>query len=149
MYRFALPAPLRTPLVAGIGYGCGTTPSSVTTLGDSSAWPGERLGLEFAPLAANASAFLMLGASASTFGGLPLPIDLSVLGMTNCFLWTAPDVLLPVPVVGAAALAELRVPSLPRLLGVDLYFTGLATAPGSNALGLVTSRGLRLRTGAR
>lgn len=147
--RLTLPAALRTPLLAGIGYGCGASPTSVTTLGDSSAWPGDRIGLEFAPLASSASAFLMLGGSASTFGGLPLPLDLGAIGMTNCFLWTAPDVLLPVPVVRAAAVAELGVPGLPRLIGVDLYFTGLATAPGSNALGVITSRGLRLRTGAR
>ena len=39
--------------------------------------------------------------------------------------------------------------SLGSLSQSGLNFTGLATAPGTNALGLITSRGLRLRTGAR
>jgi hypothetical protein len=87
---------------------------------------------------------LLLGQSERTFGSVPLPLDLAVLGAPGCILRT--DVLASPAVTadgsGAAALS-LPIPDNPTLRGQQLNCQWLAPVPGANALGVVVSAMLR------
>lgn len=90
-------------------------------------------------------AFVFLGASSTTYGGLPLPFPLAAIGMPGCTLLVSGDVLLPVQNVLGVGLLSVDVPS--SAAGATLYQQALVFDPGVNALGLTASDGARLVIG--
>lgn len=71
---------------------------------------------------AGVPALLALGASAHSYGGAPLPLDLGPLGLPGCTVLASFDVTLPT-LVTSAGMAELRypVPAVQELLDATLY----------------------------
>tara|TARA_R110002096_G_scaffold46581_2_gene124274 strand:+ start:2030 stop:3085 length:1056 start_codon:yes stop_codon:yes gene_type:complete len=74
------------------------------------------------------------------------PVDLSVLGMTNCWARVTPDVLLTLPTVAAGtsytSTVAVTFPNNPLLLGLNVHMQALALDPGTNAFGFVLSDGM-------
>jgi hypothetical protein len=135
-------------IARAFGAGCGA-PS--LTLGASDASvpaPGQTFRSECAPVPSGGSAVQFLGASNTAMGSLPLPIDLTFLGMTGCWLYH--DMIAaagPATMVGNAAVHSLPVPNQVFLIGARLFQQEFVLAPGSNPLGILSSNGLQLTIG--
>lgn len=97
---------------------------------------------------ANTAAVLNLGFSDQSWGGLPLPFDLAVIGAPGCLLLTDMAESFAA-LTGAAGFAEVvvRVPAEPGLVGLEAFTQFVVPDPGANALGLTTSNGAAVGLG--
>ena len=95
-------------------------------------------------------AFAALGFQRATFGGIPLPLDLTVLGLPGCFLQNSADQFLTLTAPsGGIVNWQLPLPNSPQLLGAELFLQGLGLeVPGYPRWGSMTD-GLLLRLGDR
>lgn len=105
-------------------------------------WPqlGQPFDITLADGPANLLATLVLGLDTTIYGGLPLPLDLGLLGAPGCRFWHSWELLLPVVAVDPAGAATftLQVPNGPWS-GVRLYASWLCLDPTANAFGFVPS----------
>jgi len=93
---------------------------------------------------------LMLGMSRDSMGGiLPLPLDLTGIGMNGCLLYTSSDVLFGISQQGAGALWSVPLCNCPELRGGAFFAQVLALDPLSNPFGALLSNGLAAQIGAR
>jgi hypothetical protein len=97
-------------------------------------------------IAGNLPALLTIGTSATSFGGVPLPFDLTAAGAPGCFLRN--DILtvvgaLTTPGTNGAAVVVLPLPPDPTLGGVVFFSQYLFIDPTANALGVFTTNGRR------
>ena len=92
----------------------------------------------------------LFGASATTWGGYALPLDLGPwLGLVGCKLYTSVDATIPVVATLGFANLGLQVPNDMALAGVDVYCQVLGELAAQNsAFVLGTTNVLRLRIGA-
>ncbi|MGE3173538.1 MAG: hypothetical protein AB7O97_13020 [Planctomycetota bacterium] len=89
-----------------------------------------------------------IGFSDTTAGGLPLPFDLTVVGMTGCTLLVDPQIVEAAPAAGGQAVHTLAIPLAAHLLGATFFEQGFSfELPGWNAFGGVTSGALRCIVG--
>jgi hypothetical protein len=88
-----------------------------------------------------------LGLSNTQSGALPLPFDLTPIGMTGCSLLADPAVFQVVTGVGTTAPWTFAVPPAPTFLGVVLYAQGFSLDPTTNAFGFTASNAGRLKIG--
>jgi hypothetical protein len=93
--------------------------------------------------------FLAIGGSSTSWLGVPLPLDLAIVGMPGCALLVAltkvfaAETTEVTPGLGAATFT-LRIPDQPALLGRTAFAEGfVANPPGSPTLG-ATTHGLAL-----
>ena len=99
---------------------------------------GQPLVLELGDLPATPLVFVAAGLSGSQSGGVPLPIDLSSLGMPGCAQFVGDlGLLQAAPAVAGAATWSIAMPATPSLAGFGLYFQGLVPDAAANAFGLV------------
>lgn len=126
------------------GGGCqgssGLAPRIATPAG---AWPqvGGNLVVQLADGPPNSGAALQFGLSFTSLGGIPLPIELGIVGAPGCYLWHDLQVATPpLATDGSGAVTfTLGVPSLPGLVGARLYASWLALDSAANQLGFTTS----------
>jgi len=113
-------------------------------------WLGDRFQLEVASSAtASGQALMWLGASRTTWNGLPLPLDLGSLGLVGCSLRAAIDVSFPLALVsGQAAVGARLCGNCPSFVNRQLFFQALvldAAAPrpfpGATTAGLALTIG--------
>jgi hypothetical protein len=97
---------------------------------------GQVFTVDLAPWTPHA-AVLLTGASNTVSALGPLPIDLSILGMTNCRLRVSPDLLLPMS--RSPRRAQMLIPSDPALAGALFHQQALVLDPSANAFGAVLS----------
>lgn len=97
---------------------------------------------------ASSTAFLAIGASSTSFGGLTLPFDMAVLGAAGCAILCSHDLTVstPIDVTGQANL-PLGIPNSSGLVGVPFYAQWLVLDPLANPLQLVVSNGGRAKIG--
>ncbi len=88
------------------------------------------------------TAVAMLGASASMWGSVPLPLSLAPFGGGACTLFVSPDVFVPLAVQNNRAVLSVQVPNLVSLLGSSIFHQAAHPSP-ANTLGFVFSEGLR------
>ncbi len=81
----------------------------------------------------------VMGFSKTTWGGIPLPLDLGVLGMPGCTAWAAPEGLAVLPRVGTTATFTLPLPNGTGLIGQDFYLQTLVLDIGWNPFGGVVT----------
>ena len=93
--------------------------------------------------------FLFLGLSNTLWGIVPLPLDLTLIGMTGCTLYTDPFLTFFPANIGGTATWSIPIPNDPNYLGLTLFNQGGVTSFGTNPLGLVMSNGCEIRIGAR
>ena len=84
-----------------------------------------RLGTTFSttvsPLSFTSTPFGLLGGSNTTWRGLSLPLDLTLIGMQGCNLHVSVDVSMRLPMAGGNATWDLPIPNMTALLGQTLY----------------------------
>lgn len=89
---------------------------------------GGTLRLEVASTTAH-SAHLLIGLSAETWIGTPLPFDLTSIGHPGCWLQVSIDaVATPTSTAGSSRRFDLPVPNVPSLVGACFYAQGMATS---------------------
>jgi hypothetical protein len=88
-----------------------------------------------------AGAVGVLGASRTSWNGIPLPVDLGIVGMTGCTLLAAPDLFLPLPRAGSTADWTLPIPLDHALAGAGFFQQVILGDPGINVLGLAATSG--------
>jgi|GEM_PF-4203105 len=82
---------------------------------------------------------LVIGLSKDLFNGLPLPLDLAILGAPGCNLATSADLTQVAPTAGAPAMVSIPIPSNPTLQCFQLYQQAAVLDPTANAFGFVLS----------
>lgn len=136
-YRTTAPASF-----ASFGTGCRGTNGSAPALGSSDRpWIGESYDIEVVGLPPSAPAFMFIGFSNTTWGGVSLPFDLTVIGMPGCRLLVDPRADYPLTNVSGHALSSLPVPVDTRLLGRAVYNQAVVFDAGANALNTTVSNG--------
>ena len=90
--------------------------------------------------------FVFLGASRTTWSGVPLPLGLGFLGMTGCALAASPDVTLAGLGNGGVGRLSVPIPNVPTLLGGSLFTQ--AVLPETATLAVVSNGG-EFRMGER
>lgn len=123
----------------GFGSAC---PDVQRRLTSNHPWLGTTCTLRY-PAANGTLCLFASGGSNTQYGGVPLPIDLGVLGLPGCSLFVAPDLLDLRTAAGGAATLTIVLPANPALAGVQLFHQAAELAAGFTA----TSQGLRLVTG--
>jgi hypothetical protein len=85
-----------------------------------------------------------LGASNSAVSTIPLPLELSGIGMPSCYLLQSNEVSgLPVTPLTASTLHfNATIPYTGTLVGQHYYLQAYCFAPGANAVQFVTSNGI-------
>ncbi|MEZ5967160.1 MAG: serine hydrolase [Planctomycetota bacterium] len=93
-------------------------------------------------------ALLNVGLSRRIFNGLPLPLDLAVLGAPGCSLLVGPVLTIPTR-IGASGVAgaSVQYPPDPGLVGAHLYSQFAMADANANPLGLAYSNGIETRVG--
>jgi hypothetical protein len=89
-------------------------------------------------------AFLTIGASSSSFQGIPLPFDLSGIGAPGCSVyndWTLVVAGMTSPGPAGAVTTVIPIPNDEALAGSTHYSQYLFVSPGANALGVFTTNG--------
>ena len=79
---------------------------------------------------------ICLGFNKTSLGALPLPIDLGVIGMTNCKLYLDPAVNQGVALIGGVAKALYPIPNSKSLFGLAIYHQAFLIDSTANSLGL-------------
>jgi hypothetical protein len=110
----------------GRGVGCPmSTNTAPTTAIAPGTWPriGQPMTLTLSQAAPSSIATPLIGLSETSFGAIPLPVDLAFLGSSGCNLWIDPLAFLPVTLVNAAGQASfvLPLPNDPSLLTARVY----------------------------
>jgi hypothetical protein len=90
---------------------------------------------------------LAVGLSDALFGGLPLPLDLGLLGAPGCQVLGSVDATATVLATTGVSTAPFPLPNVPTLAGVWLFHQTAWLSPGANTFGLVLSDGLAQRIG--
>ncbi len=85
------------------------------------------------------AATVLFGASNTTFGAAPLPMNLSRLGLTGCLLRVSPDAAVPVAGTGTSAAFAYSIPVTPALIGGRYYQQAVVPDPRRNPAGMVLS----------
>ena len=88
-----------------------------------------------------------LGASDTVSGGLPLPLDLTPLGMPGCNLLADPLVTDLVAGAGPSLLWGLAIPPQSALVGLRLYGQAFSLDLPANSFGFTASNGARFKVG--
>ena len=141
---------IATATVTPGSIGCGTQPLTLAPLLGDLPRLGETFTAEISNLPSSALlTAVAIGLSDTSWSGIPLPLDLAIVGAPTCSLYN--DM-----AVGAGFLASLQsinatyayqVPNLVNLAGLSLFQQAWSLAPAENAFGIVTSNNLELSLG--
>lgn len=140
----------RSGLITRPSFRVNCTPAPAAPALSSSAAP--RLGASFAlqlgQCAPSVPAFFEIGFSDASWNGIPLPFSFAPLGGGSCALLASADIGLGTAInAQGSASQNLSIPIQPLLVGARFYAQGLVLDAPANALGLVSSNGLRLTIG--
>jgi hypothetical protein len=133
------------------GAGC-SGPGGVPRLGSVAGerpWLGSDYELEISNLPPSSLGFLFLGFSNTRWGSVPLPFDLTPLGMTGCSLLVEVPILFPFASRGGRTTLSLAISDRPDLLGFQFFDQALVIDPAANPFGATVSNGLASTLGGR
>lgn len=109
---------------------------------------GATYGLELVSAPAAAQAWLTVGFSRTSNGGVPLPFDLAPIGAPGCFLLAdVREALVATTSASGAATFSVPVPATPALRGGMVFHQGIVSDLGANQLGIVTSGAIEVIVG--
>lgn len=109
---------------------------------------GESLAVHFRYRPSRSGA-LLLGLSDRSLGGVPLPLDLTTLGLPGCWLLQSADLAYDFTTPWSDDRREYpwAIPFTLDLLGARFYLQGLVLEPPANTLGALTSAGMAVTIG--
>lgn len=150
LYQRALdPAEVQTLSISTPGrfvtfeVGCVGTNGTPSLLASGIPATGNAVSLDLTGGAGSQPATLALGASKTTWNGVPLPVDLSPLGAPGCRILTGATISIAAGTNSLGQLSQtIRFPSLGSIVGLTFYTQAWLLDPGANALGLTVSNGL-------
>lgn len=116
------------------GSGCAGSSGVPALRGTRQPWVGEEFSIAFDSLPAFPG-IVWIGYSNSQWDGLPLPFDLSLIGIIGCQLYTGIESSFPI----AGGSWSFRIPNLGTLLGGRFYNQALVLDPGTNPFGAVVT----------
>jgi predicted deacylase len=103
---------------------------------------GANFGLRLAQAAPNAPAMLVIGASRTAWGTVPLPLNLGPFGAPGCSLLASLEFLMQTRTDGnGTATLQFSVPNRAALVGTTFFDQFVVADPTINAMGLVVSNG--------
>ncbi len=125
-------------------YGAGCRGSrGIPALGrdpDTLPWIGTALRVRVTDAVALRPCWLSIGASKTSWGGIPLPLPLDGAGMPGCVVLASPDLSLALATDAAGALeVPLMVPADARFLGASIHLQAWIADAAANAFGLVVT----------
>jgi hypothetical protein len=128
---------------AAYGSGCGTPPFSFSPDANARPMIGQ-VAMANITNAPTLAAGVAMGWNDTTAFSLPLPIDLSFLGMPGCDLLHSNEVfgLTAAPTSASTLSFQAAIPYQPSLLGSHVYIQAYAFAPGANPLQFVVSNAI-------
>jgi hypothetical protein len=112
-------------------------------------WIGGAFEMQVAGLSVLATPVLGLGFSRTSWGPVPLPLDLSPIGAPTCSLSAAPEILLFAPAANGSARWQVPLCDCRDLIGFRFYTQVLVLDPGANRFGLALSTARAGSVGAR
>lgn len=123
----------------------GCTPPSSSALSLAAPWTRAWMGQSLAVDAASPAsiALLAMGFSDQSYQTVPLPLDLTARGLTNCSLTVAPEATVLGTGSGGHVGFSIAIPNQQGLLGLTFFQQAFALAPGVNPAGLVASDSVR------
>lgn len=131
------------------GYGCpGTGVAPHFLRAPHLPYLGSTAALEFAVVGGQPAA-AFLGASRTSWGGVPLPIDLGFVGAPGCVVRISLDLGVPLAPTGTTARLLVPIPAFPGLVGASAFAQVASADPAGNPLGVVLSDAVELRVGWR
>ena len=136
---------------AAFGQGCAGT-AGVPTLAAAAGslpWVGSRFDVDLTNLPPLSLGVLWLGGSNQRYLGLPLPLDLTGIGMVACPLLVGLDASVPFATLGGATTVGLPIPNDPTLATYSIYLQASVLDPLANPLGITMSSGGVARLGAQ
>jgi hypothetical protein len=98
---------------------------------------GQAFSVQVGNLPLTGPVWMFLGLSKTNYNGLPLPADLSILGMLNCRLYVSGDLIFPVQNILGVGLWTITVPGV--LAGVPIFNQAIVFDPDVNPLSLTVS----------
>ncbi len=136
--------------VAAFGAGCAGSVGVPQLTASTLPWLGDALAVEVRAVpAATTVVVVVIGSSAATWNGAPLPFDLGLHGMPGCAALVALEQFCFGPSQGGAAAFALAIPNAAGLLGLDSYLQAFVPDGNANAFGGVVTAALAVRIGAR
>ncbi|MBZ0214430.1 MAG: hypothetical protein K8H99_11565 [Nitrospirae bacterium] len=73
------------------------------------------------------------------FGTIPLPLDLTLLGMPGCAWYTDIAATLPMATSSGTARVTFVLPNTPNVVGLQFFCQGLVFDPAANSAGLIST----------
>lgn len=92
---------------------------------------------------------LFLGDSKTFWGTVGLPMNLAIVGMPGCLLYTNPVVSMPLVNAGGTAAWSLRIPNLSVYAGGSVFVQAAALDAPANAAGVTMSNAYEMKIGSR
>ncbi len=133
--------------VEGYGAGCPGSAGTPTLRAQTMPRIGDWLYLQVENAALQTTfAFVAYGDSRSQIGGIPLPVELTPLGMPGCVLLQ--NYQSAIAVSSATGYGREWIVASPALLGREFFAQAVVGEPGANPAGLIGSRGLRCVIGS-
>jgi hypothetical protein len=136
--------------VTALGLGCPARNGTIPRIGAGPLPPvSNRVSIHVSRVPAGAPAGLVLGTSSTSWNGLPLPLDLTFLGMPGCLLRVAPDhvhcaTTQGIPGRGHATF-EAVVPNESAVRGTTLFAQWLVLTDPDTEPSFAVTRALELR----
>lgn len=137
---------IREPIVAQVGPGCAGT-FGTPLLTASAPELGKPVALRCANLRPGQQGLFALGVSSTNYQGLPLPLDLTPLGMPGCFARTSAESLLIGTNTNGVLDTTIPMPTTPATLGFQFFVQAFSQDPLINAFGAAASNALALTVG--
>ena len=138
------------PGIVSFGAGCpgsSGTPPRIGATGSPA--PGTTFSVHVSSALGGAVAALLLGGSNTTWFGIPLPLDLSFLGLPGCSLRVSPDFVVFLPTIGVGSTAghatvSGMIPASSALSGQSVFAQWFVVEPGFGLPPVSFTRGLQV-----
>lgn len=98
---------------------------------------GQAFSVQIGNLPLTGPVWMFLGLSKTNYNGLPLPADLSIIGMLGCRLYVSGDLIFPVQNILGVGLWTITMPAV--LAGAPIFNQAIVFDPGVNPLSLTVS----------
>lgn len=132
-----------------LGQGCKGTAGTPALSSPQPPMLGENFILNVTNLPKTGVTMLALGVSKTTWGGIPLPLNMGIIGATGCTLFTSVEFHLPVANTNGSGSITLPLPNDPLLLLFPFYCQATVIDPPANSLGMILSNAAAGKCGVR
>jgi hypothetical protein len=128
--------PMHPATYGTFGTGCHGTARPPALAASNRPWIGEILHLELTQLPARQNGALAVGLSDQSWNGVPLPLDLSPLGMTGCTLHVSVEATVPFATGDGSTVVSVPLGRDPGIRGIPFYNQAFVLDPQANPLGI-------------